>query len=320
MTNTPIPSESQDSGRARTRRTCLPRLCLLLGASVLVVSGCSDNSNYDDRTVDSLLKEATQLAAVFNYNYAGPRYRQVMEMTEPGSKEWNLAAFGAASSAWHRLPPSADSIAEAESLFNELAEAAPVGSDFWARAMLSMARIVEITDFPGDQADPARAREIYLKVMEAMPASIIADEAAGRLAANSLFDFERPEIVREGLDALRDYLFARGDTPIAGTLWQFLGSSYWHYLEDAKSALAALERSIEYESPNPARAWAVRFEMAWLAEHQLNDLETALRHYRWVAANAPRSPRIFEARLAVQSLEQRIAAASENSTVESLQP
>lgn len=282
------------------------RLLPLCVAVLVIFSGCGkDVSKSGDALIQQrakLQEEALRLTAIFNYNAAGAVYEKLRAVAEPGSEQWALATFGAATAAWHSLPPSSGQIDKARELFTELTVTMDASSPYWARAHLNLARMYEMENFPGDEVAPLKAREHYYEVLNNAADPVHADEAAGRLAANAFFEYEDPEVVRAGLETLEEYLARRPQSPIGPTLWNFLGESYWRLLQDAQKSHDAFWRSEQLGSTELARRWMVYWRMAWLAQHELGEPAKAIQHYQWIIDNAPRSPRIYEARMAIQDI------------------
>jgi tetratricopeptide (TPR) repeat protein len=282
---------------------------LFLGTALLTSSfltGCRRGEPIDPaERLSYLLERAALEASVFNYNDALRSYTEARALAEFSTDEWIEATFGAATAAWHRLPPNRSSIAEARQLFESLVEAIPEDSIFHGRALLNLGRLAEQRNFPGDIVDSEAARVLYRKVQSLWTGHILADEAAGRLAASALREFERPEIVRAALVELENYIENRPESPIASVLFFFLGEKYWTYLKDGERSFAAFERALEIGLVEQARIWQVYWRMAELAERELGQPLTAAAYFRRIVEETPRSPRIFEARRAYERIQAR---------------
>ncbi|MCC5806415.1 MAG: hypothetical protein JJU00_08825 [Opitutales bacterium] len=271
----------------------------------VVLTGCARDRVVDTERSEALLREAHMEASVFNYNRAYELYSGSRAIAEVGSDQWVEATFGAATSGWHRLPPNRASIVEARTLFEELVKRLTTDSPYLPRALLSLGRMHEQVNFPGDTEDVNTARGYYTRVMEEWENTIFADEAAGRFAASALHDYRDPEAVREGLERLERYLERRTDSPIANILWYFLGDKYWHYLEDAEKAFASFERAIALGLVERARAWHTYWRMAWMAERYLDDPLGAAVYYAKIVEETPRSPRVHESLAAYARLREQ---------------
>lgn len=270
------------------------------------MAGCGDRSvltpEQIEAEIESLIAQASNHVLIFSYERAVPVYLRVRELATPGTHYWALGTFGAATAFWHSLPPNRSNMQQATTLFTELTEVLTAESDFWARAHLNLGRIAEMENFPGDRSDPARALEHYQTVLAALPGHIYADEAAGRIAGNSLFDFADEEGIQQAFQDLEAHLAGTQNTEVLAALWHFLGENYWHFLKDAPRSIHAMQQAAATGSIRPTRLEVLYWRIAWLSEHHLNNLPQAIYYYHYIAENLPRSIRSYEARIAYQRL------------------
>lgn len=291
------------------------RRCLFLSSylaialGVIVWAGCSSGHEQESEErialAQAILARANEAAFIFNFNQAHQLYLQARDLVPEDSEIWIEATYGAAIAGWHSLPPNRNSILESQALFETLSERLDTDSKFLPRVLLNLARLHEQRNFPGDPVNAERAAEYYRGIQARWPNSVIADEAAGRLAANGLHNFQNREAVRESLDTLRKYLAERPDSRIASVLWYFLGESYWNFLQDARQSFDAFEQAIEHGLVERARTGFVYARMASLAENHLNEPVTAAKYNLRIIRETPRFGGVYEAQLALSSLANR---------------
>ncbi|MCD8482165.1 MAG: hypothetical protein LR015_05530 [Verrucomicrobia bacterium] len=273
--------------------------------ALAMVSGCARkpaDALLSEEEVAELKSEAASLVSIFDFDRANPIYAHIRRGTEQGSEDWALATFGLATTFWHSLPPNRNNIAEATRLFTEITTTKTAESVYWGRAHLNLGRIAEMENFPGDRVDTVTALNHYRQVLTTLPGTPEADEAAGRIAANSLFDRDHPERLRAAFQELRAHLERGANPQIEPALWNFLGENYWNFLEDAGSSVYAMIRTANTGAVQPSRLGVLYWRIAWLAERELHDIPLAMHYYRLLYETLPRSTRSYEARLAYQRL------------------
>ncbi|MGF1632914.1 MAG: tetratricopeptide repeat protein [Phycisphaerae bacterium] len=279
----------------------LTGLVLLLGPGAPAAVGAED----EEAELAAELQAAAAEASRFSFEEAYNAFGRVMQEATPGSEIWREAAFGRAISAQHRLPPGAGLIAEAERLFGEIIESAPQ-SPLAARSMLTLGRIRELRDYPGDEIDLPAAIGWYEKVLATYPELPIRHEATVRLAGAYIQQFEDESAVRKGIGILEAYLAAYPTTdvnPLAGLMWQYLGDSYFSRLGDEPAALEAYLKAVDVGLIDIVQAGKIYWRTAVLAE-RAGRPEVAIAFYQRIITETPRSGRAYESQLALKRLRE----------------
>lgn len=276
------------------------RICGMLVLTALALAGCGGEPM--PPTVEGKLDKAVREVSVYSFDRARPLFNAAREQAQPNSPEWIQATFGAAVCAQHVMPASANTIAEAEELFNAVIKADPA-SDYAARATMNLGRIAELVDFKDDPSDLEKARAHYRRVIDAWPGKEIADEATLRLAATYVQTYDQKQ-VREGIAILEKHLAAAPANPLASAMWQYVGDAYFNPLEDYKAALAAYENCDRLGWMQKGREGPMYWRIAVIADRKLEppDRATAVRYYTKIIKETPTSGKAYESQLALKRL------------------
>lgn len=258
-----------------------------------------------------------------NLPAALPMYQNLRQILTPGTQEWKEATLGLAIVQQHRIPVSPQSIASAQSLYQELAD---LDSDhpIVARAIFNLARIYEMVDFEGDRPNFPAARQCYRNILERWPDEDIAHEAALRLGGNyqqeayyppndRLADWEwRVERIQTGIGILEEWARRYPDHPLNPGFWEYIANCYlfkpdpenwlWHALNAYLHATGG-EAMLEGGEP-PARTIGMdkvdggylMLRIAALAQ-RLGEREIALEYYTRLITQIPEYSRGPEAAL-----------------------
>lgn len=276
----------------------LPRWLAVAAAGLLCLTGCS---LLEDETfrLEKELAAARDFMSSLNYNAAADVYRPILEDLPEADPHWPEAAFGYATSLWHRTPPGDGLVDEARQVFESIIAARP-GSD-WARAArLNIARIHMLRDFPGDAEDPAAAIPI-LEAIAAEAEGFIRHEAMVRLVECHRMDFENRESLERARQLLTDWLAEHPANPLAALMWEQLG---WMELLDFERPEAALAAFMEAEAigfSDPSQGGLMLWRIAELAR-SAGRIGEAVRFYQKVVREAPSSGRAFEAQRALREI------------------
>jgi tetratricopeptide (TPR) repeat protein len=268
----------------------------------LLSAGCSWGTA-PEAALEKELARARLFLESLNFNDAGGVYRELVDRLAVDDPHWPEAAFGYASSLWHQTPPSQRAVAEATALFQRIAVEKPATE--WAQAaLLNLARIEMLRDFPGDVENPTGAIPI-LEELVAGGSGFIRHEALLRLVECHRMDFHDWASVETGLRRLRDWLDQYPDNPLASVMWEQVANME---LLDFKREAAALEAFTEAAAigfADPSRAGQLLWLMGELAREQ-RLFEQAARSYRQLIIEAPFSGRAYEARQMLEWIRETI--------------
>lgn len=258
----------------------------LLPFALLPLVGCG-RTDYSDQETDHLLDSAARYISTFSFFEAEGRLRALRERTSPGSENWQESTFLLALTLRHQTPSNARLIDEARALLEELVATSP-DSPLAPDALMALARIAALRNYPGDEQDNETAAALYRRLLEEYPESELRDLAALRLADIQLTDFTDPEMVAAANASILQYIEENPDSPNLGMLWNFVAQNHLLILQDEAAALPALIEADRHSLTAPGRRGDNFWLIAQIAEGQ-GDLETARTYYRKLIDEAPRS-------------------------------
>lgn len=257
----------------------------LLAAAALASAGCGGGAGAH-ATIDQQVERGLDELGRFEFEDAYETFARVRAQAPAGSELLRKATFAQAV-ACHQWQPSGEArIDEARRLYQQLADAGE--GEEAVQSLLRLGRLAEMSDFFGDKEDLPKAREVYQQVMTRWPQRPEAGEACLRLAAAWAQTLE-PADVRKGVAAIDAWLAAHPHEPKAAIMLQYLSELHWAFLRDAKSAVAALVEADRRGFDCDGREWQYCWRIARLAEEQLQDRELAIRYYRKIITDYPKS-------------------------------
>lgn len=286
-------------------RSGAQRSWLWLGVAAAILGIClpcfSRAAEAEPATLAKQIDEAVAYLTYSNFDRAYQSYHRLVKDVQPSDGEaWQQITFGLALAAHYRTPPTPALIEEAKTRYRSIVELAP-DCRFAPRSMLNLGRIAEMRDYGGDASDPESARTFYRAVFERWPALDVADEAALRYADTYVQSFDE-HAVREGAAFLQSWVEAHGDRVMASVIWEYLGQVRLVILKDYAGAIHALIRADELGLMDLASAGEVYWNIASVAHHELDDPALAVRYYRKIILETPKSGNAFEAQLALFEL------------------
>ncbi|MFQ3671786.1 MAG: tetratricopeptide repeat protein [Verrucomicrobiia bacterium] len=272
---------------------------LILVVCIGLFAGCGPGS-FAGKDPESLIRTGAELLASFAFAEAEPRLRVAREEVEPGSELWQKATFLLAVSLRHQTPPSPRKIEEARLLLETLLQEAPE-SRYAPDALIALARLDELRNFPGDPVNPEGAARRYREVLERFPDSDLADLAFLRLAAQGTLDAGNLEAARQTVALLEARMAERPDSPYRWAYWELLASINRLLLKDRPAALRAMIEADRSSLNAEGRRGTLFWNIATLAE-ELGDRKTAELYYKRLWEKAPRSLRNTEAKARYEAL------------------
>ena len=249
--------------------------------------------------VAETLAEGSRQIAQFNWERAHRLYADALESSEAGSVPWQEAAFGAATALQHKSPASAEAMAEAGRLFEQLVDP-KLNSRFAARSLIGLGRLAELRDYYGDRIDLPGARAHYAAVIERFPNDEVAAEASLRLASAFVQSY-KPDDVKAGIAVLERYLSGHPNGPLASAMWQYLGDTYFYPLADDRKALDAYVKADRLGWLDDSDIGRVWWRMAQLGE-RIGDRSAAVEFYTKIVTDAAVSGKGYESQVALKRL------------------
>jgi tetratricopeptide (TPR) repeat protein len=262
---------------------------------VLLLGGCGSGGDGIEE-LESELTAARQYLSSLNYSAAQKVYEAIYPVLPTDDPHWPEAAFGYANSLWHQTPPSPEGVEQARDIFTELAEK-HADTDWGDSALLSLARIEMLRDFPGDEENPAGAEPILERLVE-KSRGFIRHEALVRLAECKRMDFRDRESLEAARKLLTDWLEAHPDNPLASLMWEQLA---WMELLDFGRSEPALDAFLKAEAigfADPSQAGLLFWEMAEISR-EVGRHGEAVRLYKTVITEEPTSGRAYDAQRAL---------------------
>lgn len=256
------------------------RWCVGLGL-IIGLSGCSKPPDRED-----LARQGLEAVEFFDFPTGLNKLLPIQADWPEDDPQWLEITYALALSAWHASPPRAEWMELAESLFTLIAEREG-DSTVGLTARMNLARMAEISDFPGDEPDYETARRIYTEIIESQDGTDLAMQAGLRLANLKAFTFTE-DGARAAIALILDQLERMPDTEWASVAWQYIGDIYINFLNDRSAALAAYEQAYERGFANVARTDLYLWRMGQFAE-ELDRQAEALHWYRKIVAEHPRS-------------------------------
>lgn len=251
-----------------------------------------------EKSVDDLLKEATQGLSQFSLDWPQKLFVQVRERSERGSEQWQQATYGLATCRQFQALDRALT-ESAESLFREVIEVSPT-SRFAPRAILNLGRIAELADYHHDEIRLDEARTRYQQVIDGWKDDVIAGEATLRLAA-TYAQTGKIDDTLQGLAIINAWLDSHPAEPLAPTMWQWMGDIHFIFLQKPDKALDCYLKADALGMQWSSREGVLWWRMAKLAE-QVNRRDVAIIYYRKICTDAQTSGRAFESQLALGRL------------------
>ncbi len=280
---------------------------LIIGAAFVALGtlgACSSSvSTVSEEEAQRRLQDGLEQIAVFNYTGALELLRPVPASLPTGSEAWQKATFGLASSFRYRQPVVQDNIDKSILLFEELVEKAS-DPNIKTLALMELARLHELEDYPGDVKAMDEARAIYQKIMDANVGSFLGAEAALRYANTYMKAYDDPESMGKGIRLLTDYLATYPDNELAAAMWQTIAYAEDRFRLDAAASLAAYEEARKHGFAVPARKDNDLWIMTQLAE-KIGDRDKVIALYQDVITETPRSAHGTLARLRLEALAKK---------------
>ena len=267
---------------------------LLLVAQISVCAG--------EVTAPSL-QAAGEKLAIHDFIQAEKDFRSALATWPEAAPGRERALYGLALCLWHRTPATPLLNREARELLAGLVRDYPE-SEVAPLAQRSLARLLEVNDFPGDVIDRAAARAAYQDVIQRWPEHPAAAQAGLHLAGAYLREVTDPVAVAEGLRLLRVWIAAHPGHELAPVAWEYLGSASDLLAHDSAAALEAYRAAEALGFVVPSRASVTRWRMAQLAE-QAGQNDVAVDCYRKVIQLTPRGGRAHDAQKALRRLAQQ---------------
>lgn len=279
--------------RRRSRALGIFPACVFIGIFLMALFGCGKKSltTAEDAAV---IERAEELLALYDFDEAYNLLTPHLELLEVGTQEWARALYLHSMAGWQSLPPSRGRVEEARGGFLLLAQTAP-GSAFAPMALRNLGRMEELRTHPGDIMNAENARRFYERVLDGWPGSLVAHEAAARLAGTYIQDVLNMESVKKGDALLVDYLSKYPENELAGLMWEYVAETRFLILEDKQGALEALLKADKAGWTDPNKTLTNLWRLANLAE-ELSELEIAVNTYQRVIAEHTRGGRSWEAR------------------------
>jgi tetratricopeptide (TPR) repeat protein len=246
------------------------------------------------------LQVAGEKLAIHDFGNAEKDFRSALEAWPEEAPGRERALYGLALCLWHRTPGTPALNREARELLARVARDFP-GSEVAPLAQRSLARLLEVHDFPGDVMDLAAARAAYQDVIRRWPDHPAAAQAGLHLAGAYLREVTDPAAVAEGLRLLRAWIEAHPGHDLAPVAWEYLGSASDLVAHDSAAALEAYRAADALGFVVPSRASVTRWRMAQLAE-ECGRNEVAVDCYRKVIQLTPRGGRAHDAQKALRRL------------------
>lgn len=257
----------------------------VITAFTLIFSGC----NAQDRSGDGELSAYEKgLAALEMFDF-GEAYDQLsiaQRELSPSDENWLDATYAYALASWHRPPPRAETINQAEGLFNELL-AADISDDWKTRVKLSLARIYEVNDYPGDIVELDKARALYRDVVETHPTGEFGYQSSLRLAQTYIQQLDTSSIL-EGIKIIEEQIERDPDSNWANIAYQYLGDTYYFGMADPTKALEYYLIAEELGFSNDSSTHFFLWRMAEWA-NELGEEREAVRLWTRIVNEFPRS-------------------------------
>lgn len=285
-----------------TNSSIHPARCLVAPVLLVVVAigiaGCGAGAA-SLKTPDQLVEQGLDELGRYEFAEAYETFALVRAKAPVGSEIRRKAIFAQAVACHQWQPASEEQIQEAESLYLQLVDAGE--GEEAVQSLLRLGRLAELSDYFGDQEDLPKAREIYQRVMTRWPQRSEAGEACLRLAAAWAQTLD-PADVGKGIEAITVWLKAHPDEPKAAIMLQYLSELHWTVLKDAKSAVACLVEADRRGFDCDGREWQYCWRIARLAEEELKDRDLAIRYYRKIVIDYPKSGSAWESQQELKRL------------------
>ena len=265
---------------------------------------------------DDAMNEARDALVLFDWDGAYQKFTAIAKSAPPKSEAWAQATFGAAAAVCNRQPASKDYADTAAALYQSIIDSTP-DSKYAPRALMNLARIKELRDYPGDQPDLDGATQLYLKVASNWPDRPIASEATLRAASAMVQAYDVPDFakVKQGVSLLESWIAAHPADPMQGVMLQYLGDIYFMPLGDTAKANHQQDKMIDYYKKSlacydkvDAIGWVdagnqgpVYWRMAVLSE-TVGNLPSAIKYYTKNITETPNSGKAYESQLALKRL------------------
>ncbi len=266
---------------------------MMLAFTAIVQFGCAKKGVSEEQDA-AVIDRAEELLALYDFDEAYKLLTPHLGLMEEGTPEWARALYLHSMAGWQSLPPSRGRIEDAREAFHYLAEKAPA-STYAPMALRNLGRMAELRTYPGDVMDTEKARDYYQRVLEGWPGTLMAHEAAARLAGTYIQDVLNVGSIQKGVTFLEDYLEQYPNNELAGLMWEYLAETRYLMLDDKEGALLALINADKAGWVDPNKTLMNLWRMANLAE-ELGQVELAVSAYRRVIIEHTRGGRSWEAR------------------------
>ena len=108
--------------------------------------------------------------------------------------------------------------------------------------------------------------------------------------------------VRKGIQVLENGLAKHPNDPLASTMWQYLGDSYFFPLKEYAKAMDCYDNTDRIGFIEKGREGPAYWRMAVIADRYLSDRKRAVKYYTKIIKVVPNSGKAYEAQLALKRL------------------
>jgi tetratricopeptide (TPR) repeat protein len=276
------------------------RIFAKLSVCLILSSGCFEEvlpSDPEERA--ATICQAWNELGFMNFSRAQPVFEQARETLEVHSDAWFEMTLGLAVCLHHGQPDMPSDKLRAAALYDEI-----LTSDTDHRvkpfAMLYRARLEDQIDYYQDKPDLKVAEELYRRLLKSYPDHRLAHEAILYLTQIQMFNGD-PAVVRRALEALRAWVEAHPGNPLESLHWGQVAAIHEYVFEELEPAVTFLMRAEAAGLPRMTRLDGFFWRVARLAE-RAGKTETALRYFRRILVELPRSAYGYEAQLRIRKL------------------
>lgn len=265
--------------RSAYRSVAIAACC---ASSLVWLAGCGQQTDSKELAI----QEGLEALQYYDYNLAETKLSKVQPLLDPGSERWIEITFATAVAAWHSSPPSQPSTELAQDLFESILEAG-ASPQVTALAMINLARIAEVADYPRDPVELETARRLYAAVIEKFPDTAIAGEATLRLAQTYAQELDHSG-VEKAIQQLTDYLEQHPESEWRSVIAQYRGDLYIERLNEPTLALESYQLAEASGFANETKEDIYFWRMAKLAQ-RTGKARLAAEYYKALVENYPRS-------------------------------
>jgi tetratricopeptide (TPR) repeat protein len=246
------------------------------------------------------LKQAWEEVEYVNYTGAAAFFEQEIRR-DPDSAE---ALFGLALCLHYCQPNTADDKTSAEAHYLELISQTEGSPSQWRQlAMLNLAQLYDQVDYTSDTPQPAKAIELYSRILDEFPDSPIATQAILYRSTLEIADMN-PQSASKAVRQLRLWAEQHPNDPDLYNLWCLIAQASLHPLNRPDETIAAYRKAEQAGLPPNSRKDIFFWRLANLAETS-GQIELAIHYYREIAENLQHTNFAYEASLRLAALESR---------------